>query len=462
MTVTHETLGAYATGTASCTPGYPASPAAGDLLLMGTTCGNLNDIPVDTPPGFLPVPNSEWQSDQGGAYGTDTGKRTVKCFYRISDGTETGTVTVSNNGTGTTTRVTQAQITRFSKTAASWYISASGGVDNTSGTGYSVTAADVLVPASGDFGLAISGWIPDSATAGTPTLTWDGVANTCTASQSTASTQGADCRFLIYRRALAGVGGSAPVFATTASAAVTGATAFILIHDDASAVVEPDDASHAHTATSPTLTQHQVLAVNSASHAHTATEPTLTPIGGTPTVEPDDTAHTHGATSPTLTQHQVLAVDNAAHAHGATSPTLTQRHVLAVDNALHTHSATSPTLTQHHALGVDSATHAHAATSPTLTPSGLTATVEPDDATHAHAATSPTLTQRHVLTVASATHAHTATSPTVILPIPPPDTRISVAEASPRISSADPGARTSTSTAADRDSTSPADDRTSD
>jgi hypothetical protein len=231
MTVTWQTLGAFATGAASAAPGLPASTAVGDLLIIGCAFGNLNDAALDTPSGWTVIPNTLEFGGDGAAYGVDAGNRGVIAFMRIADGTEGATITVSNNGTGTTTRVTSAQIMRFTKTGASFFVSATNGEDNTDAVGYSATGDSVLIPANGDQGIAVTAWNPDSATAGTPTLTWDGVANTATAGQTIASTQGNDVRFLIYRRNLAGTGGSAPVFATTASAAVTGATAFILIHD---------------------------------------------------------------------------------------------------------------------------------------------------------------------------------------------------------------------------------------
>jgi hypothetical protein len=231
MTVTWQTLGAFATGAASAAPGLPASTASGDLLIIGCAFGNLNDAALDTPTGWTVIPNTLEFGGDGAAYGVDAGNRGVIAFMRIADGTEGATITVTNPGTGTTTRVTSAQIMRFTKTGASFFVSATNGEDNTDAVGYSATGDSVLIPANGDQGIAVTAWNPDSATAGTPTLTWDGVANTATAGQTIASTQGNDVRFLIYRRNLAGTGGSAPVFATTASAAVTGATAFILIHD---------------------------------------------------------------------------------------------------------------------------------------------------------------------------------------------------------------------------------------
>jgi hypothetical protein len=248
VSVTWQTAGAYDTGTASCAPGIPASTAVGDLLIIGCAFGNGDDTPLDTPAGWTLIPDSLEFGGDGGAYGTDSGNRGVMAFLRIADGTESGTVTVTNPGSGANTRVTQAQIMRFTKTGDAWNVKASNGEDNTDGTGYSVTADSVLIPANGDNGIAVTAWNPDSATAGTPTLTWDGVATTCTQAQTIASTQGADCRFLIFRRNLAGTGGSAPVFATTAGAAVSGATAFILIHDGP-AITGQADSSFGFTST---------------------------------------------------------------------------------------------------------------------------------------------------------------------------------------------------------------------
>lgn len=85
--------------------------------------------------------------------------------------------------------------------------------------------------------------------------------------------------------------------------------------------VTPDNASHAHTASSPTLAQTHVLVAANAAHAHAATSPT---VSQTVTVEPDDASHAHAATSPALTQTHVLTPASASHAHTATSPTVSQ------------------------------------------------------------------------------------------------------------------------------------------
>ena len=252
------------------------------------------------------------------------------------------------------------------------------------------------------------------------------------------------------------------------------------------------DAAHAHAATSPTLVQHHALTVAGAAHAHTATNVTLTAYTPGGTVAPDSATHTHAATSPTLTQHQVLApasathavtstgptltqhqsltVASATHTHAATGPVLTQHHILTAAAATHTHTATSPTLTQHHALVVAGGTHAHVVTSPTLA-ARYALTV--NDGAHGHSATSPGLTQHHVLAVADAWHGHLATSPTVTPTADPaaptPDTRrrIILAEVRTRTVPTDPRRtivaaehRTATITADTRTRTIPTEHRT--
>ncbi len=83
----------------------------------------------------------------------------------------------------------------------------------------------------------------------------------------------------------------------------------------ASVEVVPDDASHAHTVTSPAVTQTHILAPADATHGHTATSPTVTPVIG-----PSSATHTHTATSPAVTQTHIVAPSSSSHGHTASSP----------------------------------------------------------------------------------------------------------------------------------------------
>lgn len=229
MTLSWQTPGAVSQGSTVASPAYPATPALGELLVLLVGWGNLTDTTPATPTGFYAPPNNTWLGGTG-SWGIDLGNRGVTVFCRIADGTETGNVTV-NNGSLDATSVISAQIMRITKTDPAFYVSVTGGTDNTSGTGYSATGAVALIPRNGDIGITVTAWEPDTATSGTPTLTWDGVATTTTAVQSIANSNGNDVRFIIVRRTLAGNGGSAPVLATTAGAAAAGPTAFVLVKE---------------------------------------------------------------------------------------------------------------------------------------------------------------------------------------------------------------------------------------
>ena len=101
------------------------------------------------------------------------------------------------------------------------------------------------------------------------------------------------------------------------------------------------DATHSHTADSPTLTTASTLAVQDATHAHTADSLTLTTSGAV-SLTIADAAHAHAADSPTLTLGYVdLTIADALHGHTADSLTITVDGSvdLAIDGALHGHTA---------------------------------------------------------------------------------------------------------------------------
>lgn len=151
--------------------------------------------------------------------------------------------------------------------------------------------------------------------------------------------------------------------------------------------ISPDDASHGHTADSPTITQAHVVAPADALHGHTADSPTITQSHA---VSPDDATHGHTADSPTVSSEYSVSPADATHGHTADSPTVTQTHVVSPNLASHGHTADSPTITQDHVVNPDNATHGHTAESPFV---GDADAVNPDDASHGHTAGSPTISQ---------------------------------------------------------------------
>ncbi len=72
---------------------------------------------------------------------------------------------------------------------------------------------------------------------------------------------------------------------------------------------------------------------------------TATPVTGSASVSPNNASHAHSATSPAINQAHVIAPASAVHAHSATSPSIFQSHQIVVANAAHGHTSTSPTVT---------------------------------------------------------------------------------------------------------------------
>lgn len=171
------------------------------------------------------------------------------------------------------------------------------------------------------------------------------------------------------------------------------------------AVLAVADATHAHTAETPTLTQAHALTVAAAAHAHTTQAPVLAQAH---TLVVANAAHAHTAAAPVLAQSYRLAVADASHVHAADAPVLTQAHTLAVADTSHAHTAGTALLLQAHALLVADAAHAQAAESPVLAQSIRLAVA---DATYGHSAGAVTLSQGHLLAVADAAHVHTAGAP---------------------------------------------------
>lgn len=144
--------------------------------------------------------------------------------------------------------------------------------------------------------------------------------------------------------------------------------------------ITPNDATHAHTAESPAITQVHAISPADATHGHTVESPAITQVHA---ISPSDATHAHTAESPTVTQVHSLAPTDATHGHTAESPSVSEGVAVFPADALHGHTAESPALTQVHI-------------------------VSPADALHGHAAESPLITQVHVISPADALHAHYA------------------------------------------------------
>lgn len=170
------------------------------------------------------------------------------------------------------------------------------------------------------------------------------------------------------------------------------------------------DATHAHTADGPTLTQTHELTVQDAGHGHSSDAVALTQVHELAVA---DATHGHSADNVVLGADADLIVQDATHGHTADNLDLTQTHELVVADSTHGHSADALALTQVHELVVADASHAHAVDNLDLTQLHVLVVA---DALHGHSADSLALTQLHVLVVADALHAHSADEPVLTIP----------------------------------------------
>lgn len=125
------------------------------------------------------------------------------------------------------------------------------------------------------------------------------------------------------------------------------------------------DASHGHTADSPTLSTDWLLTVADSNHAHAADNLTLG-VAGVADLVIAEAAHSHSAESPTLSTEWLLSIADALHGHAADNLTLSTGSVvdLTIADGLHSHTAEAVVLSSDSYLVVADSTHGHVADSP--------------------------------------------------------------------------------------------------
>ncbi len=153
MAATFLAIGSAVTGSTTLSPVCPASIAAGNLLLLHIASKYPTNGPA-APTGWTLVPNGQ-ASGGSGSSATDTGSVYSTVYYKIADGTESGTtVTVTltsvNQGVACITRSSVSSgrtpslsaVTGSQNTAtSSWSVAASGGPGTLGGDVIFVTAA---------------------------------------------------------------------------------------------------------------------------------------------------------------------------------------------------------------------------------------------------------------------------------------------------------------------------------
>jgi hypothetical protein len=249
--VAYGTTGTVGSGTTSATPAFPASVAAGDLLVMCVASKypvtpSVPNTPTDAFGGsWAAVTNG---AANGGADpdGAATGHATATLFYKLAVGTENTTASVGSCTSAC--NAISASISRYTKadSTANFSLSATGGSHNTADTTWSVTGAadndvtgtDVLTTCSANASNNVF-----SAEAFTQTNV---VFGTIVERADTGTTFGDDVGVKVVDViALTGTSGgsNAPTFTATNAGSTGGATTFLRIRQVAAVAAPPNSSS---------------------------------------------------------------------------------------------------------------------------------------------------------------------------------------------------------------------------
>lgn len=286
MTIGTRTAGAWASGSTSLVPALPASPAAGDMMILFVGAKPFSAT-INQPTGWTRIGTQ--QTNGSTAAGIDTGSVTWSVFYRAwQSGDAAPTVSVTSGN------VALACINGFTKTAGAWLTpTAYFGSDTTSGTGYSITAASSSgAIASGDYLLHGSVIAGNNATFGTPTLTATGATiGTVTESPATEGTTatGNDLEAsAAFAAVTAGTSSADAVCGWTLSVAQTGGSALVRLREDATQTITPGLFTDGDTFYSATVTPGAVsLTATLYENAQTFYAATVSASGGAQTLTQD-------------------------------------------------------------------------------------------------------------------------------------------------------------------------------
>lgn len=213
-TIAFRLSGTFASGATSIAVPFPATPVSGELFVLTVA----NKYPANSPS----TPAGWTLAGQGsggqGVPGPSSGTCLSSVYYKISDGTESGnlTVTITSGNTGI------ARMFAYSKTGGTWDVAVSNGADNTAGTDWSATAAADPGAIAGDFYLACSAinGANGSSIWSTQAITQSGITvwGTVAERQDSGTGTGDDVSLVVSEHPVTtGTSSAAPVFTMTAS-----------------------------------------------------------------------------------------------------------------------------------------------------------------------------------------------------------------------------------------------------
>lgn len=242
-------FGAKSTGNAtSSSVAYPTGLQAGNLIVLCVPSKHAN---LPSASGFTQLA----QVSDGSGTGGDTGSVVCTVFYKVSDGTESGNLSVTK--TTETGSGLFGQMFRMVKWGGTWALASTTGTDGTTGTAVSVTGAGDPGVVVGDYVISAFADVSDIGNNSwtSPSITQTGVTfGDIEISQVNSDGIGDDMRLAVYgARATAGPSTAAPVFAATANGGPTGNS-----HRGAGAIVRLRSVA----APPPSMSPHPIFLLN--------------------------------------------------------------------------------------------------------------------------------------------------------------------------------------------------------
>ncbi len=314
VAVTHNTpvfVGKSATitpGTTSCSCTYPTGLAAGDLLVLHVTNKYPTNGPSD-PAGWSkigPVDTS------GGSAGVDTGNSRNTVYWKRSDGTESGTISLTMTSCNTSYAVCYAY------RSGSGILMSGGSTSGTDTTGnqaaWSITGSADPGLRQGDRVVVLNTVNGDASTFASHGLSATGATfGTLTEQHDAGTSQGQDCgSFVVDAYVTGGPSTAAPVFTSTATGYKSG-------HPTGSAVIlvlraQPTATAVAAVAAVPThvVSGGAVVAATAIAAAVAVPAPSVS-TGASPdaTVTPPAVAATTAVPAPAAVSGAAVAAPSA-------------------------------------------------------------------------------------------------------------------------------------------------------
>lgn len=224
-TPTWQSAGAVGTddATSPASIAYPASIAAGDLLVMlvGQKPSTANSGSVTTPSGWSLAGSLTGAGGYGATLGADTGNTNIYAYTRTADGTETGNLSLAH----ATTNVLWGTIHRLSNASQVWDVATATGSDTsagnvsiTFGSNPGLTAGDICI-----VGMCIPTDVTTPSQFSAEAVTATGATfGTFTEDAEPDSTTGNDIGGVVgHVTVSSGTASAAPVFTATAGGTTT-------------------------------------------------------------------------------------------------------------------------------------------------------------------------------------------------------------------------------------------------